>query len=463
MGEMAPAGHFRAKSVCYSPRFSGWAQDPGVLRAKNRLDHAREKSRVVDESDDEMSDVEDKEDEKGAFEEEEKPEIIESDIELDESDIVDPDNDEPQQMRDPSVEVTEESRDASQAAKSQAMEAISEVDCKLEEASELLTKAVLLNPISAIICVLTATVCIKMKKPNAAIQDANAALEINPDLAKGYKSRGVARAMLGLWGDAARDLHIASKLDFDEEISAVLKKVEPNARKIEEHHKKYDRLRKEREDRKVERERQWRKAEAQASYDEAKKKEEESSRRAGGMPDSFPCGMPGGFPGTRCLGELLEAWLGEALLGQCPRVVLPGHAGGMPGNIDYSKILNDPDLMAPFQDPEVMAARQDVMKNPANLAKHQANPKVAPIIAKMLSKFAGPKQDSLFPSDTRIITDITLESGVGPETWWMQMKCKEAPKWTPKPSIHSTLRAPNLKPFIKGPFWSFHLTFVISL
>lgn len=31
------------------------------------------------------------------------------------------------------------------------------------------------------------------------------------------------------------------------------------------------------------------------------------------------------------------------------------------------------------------------MKNPANLAKHQANPKVAPIIAKMMSKFGGPK------------------------------------------------------------------------
>lgn len=32
-----------------------------------------------------------------------------------------------------------------------------------------------------------------------------------------------------------------------------------------------------------------------------------------------------------------------------------------------------------------------VMKNPANLAKHQANPKVAPIIAKMMAKFAGNK------------------------------------------------------------------------
>ena len=41
--------------------------------------------------------------------------------------------------------------------------------------------------------------------------------------------------------------------------------VEPNAHKIEEHRRKYDRLRKEREDRKAERERQRRKAEAQVN------------------------------------------------------------------------------------------------------------------------------------------------------------------------------------------------------
>lgn len=31
--------------------------------------------------------------------------------------------------------------------------------------------------------------------------------------------------MLGQWVDAAKDLHLASKLDFDEEINNVLKKV----------------------------------------------------------------------------------------------------------------------------------------------------------------------------------------------------------------------------------------------
>lgn len=43
--------------------------------------------------------------------------------------------------------------------------------------------------------------------------------------------------------------------------------VEPNAHKIEEHRRKYDRLRKEREDRKAERDRQRRRAEAQVNED----------------------------------------------------------------------------------------------------------------------------------------------------------------------------------------------------
>ena len=49
--------------------------------------------------------------------------------------------------------------------------------------------------------------------------------KINPDSAKGYKIRGMAWAMLGQWEAAARDLHVASKLDYDEEIGQVLKKV----------------------------------------------------------------------------------------------------------------------------------------------------------------------------------------------------------------------------------------------
>ncbi|KAL5844238.1 hypothetical protein ACOSQ3_010291 [Xanthoceras sorbifolium] len=50
-------------------------------------------------------------------------------------------------------------------------------------------------------------------------------LKINPDSVKGYKSRGIAWAMIGQWKEVAKDLHLASTLDYDEEISVVLKKV----------------------------------------------------------------------------------------------------------------------------------------------------------------------------------------------------------------------------------------------
>nr|GEV17292.1 hypothetical protein [Tanacetum cinerariifolium] len=348
----------------------------------------------------------------------------------------------------------------SESAKAKGMEAIS--DGKLEEAIEHLTEAILLNPTSAIMYATRATVYIKMKKPNAAIRDADAALKINPDSAKGYKSRGIARSLLGQWEEAAKDLHVASNIDFDEEIKlkqfintcksdpSILSdpslsffrdylesigaklpssayKSESNPYVVEESDEemgdssvevseenrdasqeakakgmeaisdatvyikmkkpnaairdadaalkvvlmKYDKLRKEREDRKTERERQRRKAEAKAAYEKAKKEEKaSSSERARGGPAA------GGFPG----GGMPSMPGGGS-----------GGGGGMPGGIDYSKILNDPELMAAFQDPEVMAALQDVMQNPANLAKHQANPKVAPLIAKMMSKFGGPK------------------------------------------------------------------------
>ncbi|CAB4279632.1 unnamed protein product [Prunus armeniaca] len=378
---------------------------------------SKSKSYVVEESDDDMADAEAAQ---VHVEEEEEDEIIESDVEL-EGDTVEPDNEPPQKMGDASVEVSDENREASQAEKSKAVEAISEGN--LEEAIEHLTEAILLNPTSAIMYGTRASVYIKMKKPNAAIRDANAALEINPDSAKGYKSRGIARAMLGHWEEAAKDLHLASKLDYDEEISAVLKKVEPNVHRIEEHRRKYDRLRKEREDKRIERERQRRRAEAQAAYEKAKKQEQSSSsRRPGGMPGGFPGGMPGGFPGMpggfpagmgggfpggmpggfpAGMGGGFPGGASGGAPGGAPRGGAPGGGapggfpgstpGGVPGNVDFSKILNDPELMSAFSDPEVMAALQDVMKNPANLAKHQANPKVAPIIEKMMSKFGGPK------------------------------------------------------------------------
>ncbi|KAK6925326.1 Thioredoxin domain [Dillenia turbinata] len=200
--------------------------------------------------------------------------IVESDIELDGTDLVEPDNDPLQKMGDPSIEVSDANRDAAQVSKSKAMDALSEG--KLDAAIDHLTEAIMLNPSSAIPYATRGSVFVKLKKPNAAIRDANAALQINPDSAKGYKVRGMARAMLGSWEEAASDLRLASKLDYDEEIDTALKKVEPNAHKIEDHRRKYERLRKERELKRAELVRQQMRAEAQAKYEREKKNASES-------------------------------------------------------------------------------------------------------------------------------------------------------------------------------------------
>ncbi|CAN7106674.1 unnamed protein product, partial [Brassica rapa subsp. narinosa] len=191
-------------------------------------------------------------------------EVTESDVDLDDSDVVEPDNEPPQPMGDSTAEVTDEDRDAAQLEKSKAMEAISQG--KFDEGIDHLTKAIMLNPSSAILYATRATVFLAVKKPNAAVRDADMALQFNPDSAKGYKARGMARAMLGQWEEAAADLHVASKLDYDEEIGSALKKVEPNAKRIEEHRRKYQRLRKEKELQRAERERREQQEAQRASF-----------------------------------------------------------------------------------------------------------------------------------------------------------------------------------------------------
>jgi suppressor of tumorigenicity protein 13 len=97
-------------------------------------------------------DYEDKAETKPSFSpkhDDDDDDIMESDVELDNSDVVEPDNEPPQPMGDPTAEVTDENRDDAQSEKSKAMEAIS--DGRFDEAIEHLTKAVMLNPTSAIL------------------------------------------------------------------------------------------------------------------------------------------------------------------------------------------------------------------------------------------------------------------------------------------------------------------------
>ncbi|KAF6170626.1 hypothetical protein GIB67_020188 [Kingdonia uniflora] len=77
------------------------------------------------------------------------------------------------------IESDLEGRDESQMAKSLAMKALAEGIGELEKAIEHLRDMILLNLTSAIMFGTRATVYIKMKKPNAAIRNANVALEVS--------------------------------------------------------------------------------------------------------------------------------------------------------------------------------------------------------------------------------------------------------------------------------------------
>ncbi|XP_026181612.1 hsc70-interacting protein [Mastacembelus armatus] len=270
----------------------------------------------------------------------------ESEIEMDREGVIEPDTDEPQDMGAfENTEITEEMMDQANEKKMEAINALGEGD--LQKALDLFTDAIKLNPRVAILYAKRASVYIQMQKPNAAIRDCDRAISINPDSAQPYKWRGKAHRLLGHWEEAARDLAMACKLDYDEDASAMLKEVQPKANKIMEHRRKYERKREEKEIK----EKQERIKKAREEH--ARAQREEEARQYGSF---FP--GPAGFPG--------------------------GAPPGMPG---LSELLKDPELLNAMKDPEVMAAFQDVAQNPANIAKYQDNPKIMALVNKLGSKF----------------------------------------------------------------------------
>ncbi|KAK2089638.1 Hsc70-interacting protein [Saguinus oedipus] len=174
-----------------------------------------------------------------------EPSSEESDLEIDNEGVIEPNTDTPQEMGDENAEITEEMMDQANDKKVAATEALN--DGELQKAVDLFTDAIKLNPCLAILYAKRASVFVKLQKPNAAIRDCDRAIEINPDSAQPYKWQGKAHRLLGHWEEAAHDLALACKLDYDEDASAMLKEVQPRAQKIAEHRRKYERKHEEQE------------------------------------------------------------------------------------------------------------------------------------------------------------------------------------------------------------------------
>lgn len=262
----------------------------------------------------------------------EEEEIVESDLELDPLDgVVEPDSGEEAPFGDETIEVTEEMMDESNTKRAEATEALNEG--RMEDAIKLFTEAIQKNPHSGALYAKRAGVFLKMNKPNAAIRDCDQALILNPDQALAFKCRGRAYRLLGDWEKAAGNLATACKLDYTDEANEWLKEVMPNAKKIQDHKRKYERKHYEKELR--------------------RKAKETKDKESGGDTSGF--GFPGGMP-------------------------------FMPGGIE--KILQDPEVLEAFKDPEVAAAFQDISANLSNIPKYQSNPKISKIIEMITRKVA---------------------------------------------------------------------------
>lgn len=276
----------------------------------------------------------------------------ESDVELDMEGVVEPDAlSVDQKMGDPEKIPTEEETDQANEKRMQAMAEVSESNN--EKAIELFTEAILLNPTSALFYAKRGQCYLKLTKPNACIKDCNRALELNPDSAAAFKFRGRAYRLLGEWEKAVKDLSQACNIDFDEQTDEWLREVKPNAQKVFQHRLKLQRKMQEKDLKaREERVRNAKEAHAQA----AAAFEEKSSKPE---PD-YMADVP-------------------------------------PGLEDFCKMLNDPEIMAEFQDPEVAAAFRDITANPANFMKYQSKPKIGNLMAKISSKFAEFGKNFEFP------------------------------------------------------------------
>ncbi|KAK3864206.1 hypothetical protein Pcinc_030090 [Petrolisthes cinctipes] len=273
-------------------------------------------------------------------------EMEESDVDLDNEGVIEPETEPFPELGETGKEPSEEDLEKSQEKRSEAMAAMADGD--LQKAVDLFTEAIKLNPDSAMLYAKRASILLKQQRVKAAIRDCDEALKHNPDSATAYKFRGRSHRLLGNWIEAARDLRLACRLDFDEQSNEWMKEVQPNATKLEEHNRKYERQKKDNEMKE-------KKDKIKKAKEEAKKAQEE--QKANDPSSDFPGGMPQGD--------------------------IPGGPSGL------RDIFKDPEILAAMQDPEVAAAFQDVYSHPSNIFKYQSNPKVAAVVNKLISKLGG--------------------------------------------------------------------------
>ncbi|KRX62623.1 Hsc70-interacting protein [Trichinella sp. T9] len=297
--------------------------------------------------------------------EQEEESSSESELDFHDAEIMLPEEEIFLPFGDENVEITEEMIDNSDAKQRKAMEAAKNGD--YEEALDLYSEAICLNPVSTLLYGRRAGVLVNLKKPMAAIRDCNKAICLNPNAAIAYKYRGRAKRMLGHWEEAYYDLCKANSLDYNEECYEWLKEVEEYAKKVFEYKRKKERKK---EERKQQQKQQRGGGGAERSNTAANAEEKKKN----------PTSPENEKPQT---GNPFADFLGNM-------------GGNMPdlSGVNFGNIMSDPEIMEAMKDPELIRVFEDVRKNPMNFLKYQSNPKISKMLAKLQSMFTSPSGQS---------------------------------------------------------------------
>uniref|UniRef100_A0A6B2L6Q3 Hsp70-interacting protein N-terminal domain-containing protein n=1 Tax=Arcella intermedia TaxID=1963864 RepID=A0A6B2L6Q3_9EUKA len=255
----------------------------------------------------------------------------EEEMHVDDPLLMTPDHDfESVQMGDASKEVTEDEDGDSFSLMAQGRKLAR--DGKHEEAVKKLTEAILMNPKGSALFATRAESFFELKRPNAAIHDANRALELNPDSGKALKIRGKARRFLGKYAEAFYDLQQGNLLDFDEQTDKIIKDIKERAEAA------IHKQRKEEEKKRIEN------LKREAAEKRRKQQEEEDARNR--EESGFPGGGFGGMPGMEGMGGIFDALMKDpeikAALGSDPKATEKLMAFMSSGGSQYA---NDPTVL----------------------------------------------------------------------------------------------------------------------
>jgi suppressor of tumorigenicity protein 13 len=224
-----------------------------------------------------------------------------------------------------------------------------ESEKKFTEALKAYTECIKANPRSGLTIARRAGCLLELGRPNAAINDCNAALKINPDSSRSKKIRGHAYRLLGQYEKALKDLSEANRYDFDPKTDKLLKVVQEYVKQIKSERNKKQREREEKE--------------------QEKKRQQSSNSSSSSSSSSSMPGMSG-MPG----------------MGGMPS----GGMGGMAGMM-AQLFGNDPEMKDLLQKPKVMNAFQKMLSNPMGAMSDplMKDPEVTAAMAKLMPKLQG--------------------------------------------------------------------------